>query len=254
MVGAFRLASIRQPSTWDRSILAPRPASVPNCLPEGSRTLRRVVRPRPQNIRSWILAGTPPCRLVIASRDEVLQWCVEGEAGEPASIDAQARTQTHLPAAPAAPLFKSLGFFCAFPCPVPEPNAPILARAAPVGCNSRLFGAWNPSNGAFHGQDVDSSGLSTRPGVTGRPVSQWACMIISPSPAVPKRAQIHCRILACPTCPLEKDNPVSSSRVWPSAIPPGFRSSFARCSQTGSHISNIFPSFKPTSRPVFSAS
>jgi hypothetical protein len=82
MVGAFRLASIRQPSTWDRSILAPRPASVPNCLPEESRTLRRVVRPRPQNIRSRILAGTPPCRLVIASRDEVLQWCVEGEAGD----------------------------------------------------------------------------------------------------------------------------------------------------------------------------
>jgi hypothetical protein len=109
-----------------------------------------------------------------------------------------AHTDTTFPAAPAAPLFKSLGFFCAFPCPVPEPNAPILARAAPVGCNSRLFGAWNPSNGAFHGQDVDSSGLSTRPGVTGRPVSQWACMIISPSPAVPKRAQIHCRILACP--------------------------------------------------------
>jgi hypothetical protein len=159
-----------------------------------------------------------------------------------------AHTDTTFPAAPAAPLFKSLGFFCAFPCPVPEPNAPILARAAPVGCNSRLFGAWNPSNGAFHGQDVDSSGLSTRPGVTGRPVSQWACMIISPSPAVPKRAQIHCRILACPTCPLEKDNPVSSSRVWPSAIPPGFRFFFCLL------FPNWFPYFQlfslPSNRPL----
>lgn len=105
-------------------------------------------------------------------------------SGKESELALDVAAQAKCPSRLQAPLLKSLGFSLApRRLPLPERNAPVLARASPVGCNNRLF------EKPFHGQGnspSEHSGRANRARAWQVGPLSGPCMIISPQSGRPQ--------------------------------------------------------------------